>query len=364
MNKLTKGVMVLKMKRYKVKIKRNKKKNILGMKVMFKRCLKCDKVLFRNNFFKNKNNPSGLRIYCAKCENERYKHICEQCGKEFTSNHKTTKFCNKQCQGKWRSERDNIICNCSRCGKEIKIAKSQYNRYKNHFCSEKCRGVKQSTEGSVEHNCDYCGKEIKITKSRYDRHKNHFCSQHCLNKWKATKITSSCDYCGKEINQKKSNYDKHKNHFCSLKCLGKWRSEHVTGENHPCYNPNLTQEEREQRRKIEGYNDFINSVYERDDYTCQCCGKRGGRLNAHHVYGYAEYKDFRIDVDNGITLCEDCHKEYHKQYGRTSNDYKNFRKFLYVKMIEQNTLEARLFYANVLEDITLRFEIKNINIWE
>lgn len=48
-------------------------------------------------------------------------------------------------------------------------------------------------------------------------------------------------------------------------------------------------------------------VFERDKYTCQCCGKHGGNLNAHHLYNFSERKDLRYDVSNGITFCEACH---------------------------------------------------------
>ena len=48
-------------------------------------------------------------------------------------------------------------------------------------------------------------------------------------------------------------------------------------------------------------------VFERDDYTCQECGKRGGKLNAHHIKSWAKYKKLRYKVKNGKTLCRRCH---------------------------------------------------------
>ena len=53
--------------------------------------------------------------------------------------------------------------------------------------------------------------------------------------------------------------------------------------------------------------------YERDEYTCQNCGKTGGKLNAHHIKPYKDFPEFRYDIDNGITLCEKCHRELHKK---------------------------------------------------
>lgn len=71
-----------------------------------------------------------------------------------------------------------------------------------------------------------------------------------------------------------------------------------------------TQENREWRK----------AVYERDNYTCQCCGKRGYKLNAHHIFNFAKYIDLRFDINNGITFCKDCHKLFHHEYGLTNDD--------------------------------------------
>lgn len=56
------------------------------------------------------------------------------------------------------------------------------------------------------------------------------------------------------------------------------------------------------------YSEWRTSVFERDDYTCQMCGERGGYLECHHILPFRDYPDFVINIDNGITLCRDCHK--------------------------------------------------------
>ena len=58
-------------------------------------------------------------------------------------------------------------------------------------------------------------------------------------------------------------------------------------------------------------------IIKRDNYTCQECLERGGKLNAHHILPYRDWKDEQISLNvyNGITLCEECHKKtYGKEY--------------------------------------------------
>ena len=55
--------------------------------------------------------------------------------------------------------------------------------------------------------------------------------------------------------------------------------------------------------------DWRLAVFERDDYTCRHCGQRGGRLQAHHIQPYKKHPELRHDLDNGLTLCIECHKK-------------------------------------------------------
>jgi len=78
-------------------------------------------------------------------------------------------------------------------------------------------------------------------------------------------------------------------------------------------------------RNIYGYNDWVYSVFERDNYTCQNCGeKKYGNLNAHHLDGYNWCIPRRIDVTNGVALCSECHKEFHHDYGYGDNTEEQF----------------------------------------
>jgi hypothetical protein len=68
------------------------------------------------------------------------------------------------------------------------------------------------------------------------------------------------------------------------------------------------------RRNYPEYDIWRTAVFERDNFTCEKCGKRGGEIEAHHIKSYKKYPELRLDVDNGMTLCKQpCHKEEHRR---------------------------------------------------
>lgn len=95
----------------------------------------------------------------------------------------------------------------------------------------------------------------------------------------------------------------------SCGCLQKERAaERLTGENHHSWRGGITPE-NEKIRSSAAYSNWRTAVFERDDYTCQMCGQRGGKLNADHIKPFATHPDLRFDIDNGRTLCEPCHRK-------------------------------------------------------
>lgn len=86
-------------------------------------------------------------------------------------------------------------------------------------------------------------------------------------------------------------------------------------EKNPNWNPNITDDERINRRSTNMERQWRKSVFERDKYTCRACGQVGGNLNAHHLFGYVTYPTLRFEIDNGITLCKSCHETFHKWAG-------------------------------------------------
>lgn len=90
--------------------------------------------------------------------------------------------------------------------------------------------------------------------------------------------------------------------------------------------PKNTYNPKHARETIPGYAKFKKRVLKRDGYTCVCCGY-DDKLQVHHIYGAKEHPDMATDLDNGVTLCEYCHKKYHhiySRYGMNANDFYEF----------------------------------------
>lgn len=101
--------------------------------------------------------------------------------------------------------------------------------------------------------------------------------------------------------------------------------ERITGKNNPNWKGGTTPIIRRIREGSK-YQKWREKVYERDNYTCQKCGQRGGELHADHIEPFATIvQKVRIDgelsyekamdldelwdVDNGRTLCVECHRK-------------------------------------------------------
>ena len=125
-------------------------------------------------------------------------------------------------------------------------------------------------------------------------------------------------------NKSKITFNSFKNGHRCVKC----GIEKNSGKNHYNYNSNLTDEDRKIRRNFAGYDKWRMQVFKKDDYICQKCDIKNHKLNARHIEGYAENKELRLVILNGITFCEGCHLEFHKKYGKKNNDSSQLNNFL------------------------------------
>jgi hypothetical protein len=73
-----------------------------------------------------------------------------------------------------------------------------------------------------------------------------------------------------------------------------------------------------QRKRIE-YKFWRKMCFLRDNFTDQITGQIGGKLVVHHINNFADFPELRTSLENGVTLSEKTHKEFHKQYGKNNN---------------------------------------------
>jgi len=86
------------------------------------------------------------------------------------------------------------------------------------------------------------------------------------------------------------------------------------GEKHPNWKGGVTPKMRLLRHSIE-YRLWRESVFARDHWNCQNCGKISN-LHAHHIKSFTYYPELRFAIDNGLTLCRECHRETYPGRGK------------------------------------------------
>ena len=157
--------------------------------------------------------------------------------------------------------------------------------------------------------CKECGKSFYRTQSELRKGDgvNIFCSQECYKKYREKTYKHS-----KQTIEKIRRANKGKKHDYILphafkKGQSPWNKGKVClqfrGKNHWNWKGGKS---KRLRSRIEDVNWRI-AVFERDGYRCQACGLVGVYLEAHHIKSYANYPDLRYEIDNGVTLCRECH---------------------------------------------------------
>lgn len=220
-----------------------------------------------------------------------------------------------------------IIKNCLFCHNEINKRKNEGipDYYKRKFCKLSCQHKWNTKTNSKEIKCDFCGKILRRANNRIKKH--NYCSAECQYKHKTQMHTRNviCDWCGKEYIKKLSDR-KTKRIFCSRNCMGEWQAKYVIGELACNWRGGVSTINQRIRSLIK-YSNWVKGVFKKDFFTCIKCGdKRGGNLNAHHIKQVSDIieennikkmqdiiKSKELwNINNGITLCENCHVKIHK----------------------------------------------------
>ncbi len=266
--------------------------------------------------------------------------ICLACGITYTvRNHEATtrKTCGIKCKFIYQKTKTGVLNNnwkggikpnrCHTCDKEFIPGRSRLDQ---KHCSQKCAGVKR--RGIISHNA-IINDPRKICKCGNSKSTNSVTCKKCFkilkasnktplptckcgnNKNKAAKLCKPCS------NEKRKIYhncpichiDYYKPHpakTCSRECKIKLLKKDRGGElNSNWKGGRLTKNQK--IRASEQYKNWRISVFERDKYTCQECGQIGFSLHAHHIKSFSKYPELRMELSNGVTLCENCHAKKH-----------------------------------------------------
>lgn len=198
---------------------------------------------------------------------------------------------------------------CQYCQKPFSTRRND--KIRNKYCSIPCFQAAYHSRSILT--CRYCSKQFEVKLSQNNR---RYCSPECRKQ--AGRVTCICQYCEKRFEITRSAFIQSGGKFCSRECHYRWESENVSGENHPLWKggrvyyrgPNWLAQ-----RKL---------ALERDNRTCQCCGKKKPRRGNHDVHHIVSFRDFGYvvgkndnyklanDLRNLITLCKKCHKKAEK----------------------------------------------------
>ena len=181
-----------------------------------------------------------------------------------------------------------------------------------------------------------------------------------------TKVRVKCDYPGcTDIHETEYRYYTKYNHdgitYCSKHANPVFRS----GEKNPLYNPN---KEYDNIRKTPEYAITKLSVHERDKYTCVSCGKKIYDPVFHHLYSVNTHTELACKIDNAVTLCKKCHKDFHDIYGYGNNTPAQFIDFIkreldWLEDYDKTKVEKKLVYCAELDETSTKsYFNKKLNI--
>jgi len=193
---------------------------------------------------------------------------------------------------------------CKQCKKIL------YGRNKD-FCSRICRGESQKLGKWII--CKTCEKEIRLPLFRL-RKGAKFCGINCYGAWRRT-ITLSKEHkrrigiAGKGRIVAKETREK-----IRQANMGKTWSEEKKKK------MSMIKQGVKDKKTWKGFKNSLNrrdrlkfqreiqkQIFQRDNYTCQICEKKGGILHVDHIQSWSEYIELRFSMKNLRTLCRSCH---------------------------------------------------------
>jgi 5-methylcytosine-specific restriction endonuclease McrA len=231
-------------------------------------------------------------------QSSRTERACEECGTHFWVTpwdlaNRPARWCSRRCADIGRKA--GAQRTCLTCGTTFYVYPSSVRRgRRNDFCSHACKGagISATTKGrerAPEHSAAISRAKKGKSNGKLLKEPVQVQCEQCGRVW---------EWAGRETNRAK------RTRFCSTGCAYEYFRERpeATGQyiGGRCftYGPNWKDQARRAR--------------ERDEHTCQECGKvqMRPRLHVHHVTARRHFNgDWRRanDLHNLVTLCTSCH---------------------------------------------------------
>ena len=248
------------------------------------------------------------------------------------------KICWDNLEKVWLSKNGNLkighttyieMDSCERCGKPYLVQKRHY---LSHFCSHSCAGSgkirsietrKRISKVSSSHigalGSNYKGGIKALGLAGYDTYKTTLGLYEEVRKRENTEVLEvKCVYCGRWYAPK---FTEVRHRLVAINSLNIGEQRLYCSENCkqacPIYGRQKYPKGFKQITSREVSTYLRQMVFERDNWTCQICGKtiKGVQLHCHHMDPVAQNPLFQNDTNSCITLCKDCHKEVHNQHG-------------------------------------------------
>ena len=171
--------------------------------------------------------------------------------------------------------------------------------------------------GPVKRSCMTCKKSFKVDKNVVKKGYGKFCSRSCTGKRtyghkRSLRVPCICLICKKTFLRYLSaiKLEPNRGKTCSYACRSKYTRIQISGNKHYRWMNGKTKVNALERSQMATRN-WSREVKVRDNFTCQKCGKRGGRLNSHHIKHWKTNPELKHELKNGITLCVPCHRKIH-----------------------------------------------------
>lgn len=184
--------------------------------------------------------------------------------------------------------------------------------------------------------CLFCKKTFELSGYKFNGGAGKFCSKRCYGdakigmpgksyphnfvmdySFRKTGGNVKCLICDKHFYVSLGKKEKRK--YCSQKCM----KVGYQNEGNPSWKGGSSKNRRtlrQNKQHLAIYKEWRESVFNKDNYTCRTCRKRGGILHADHIKMWALYPKLRFEIDNGQTLCKECHQL------KTKEDFINYNK--------------------------------------